>query len=79
MKPEDRYHRFVHWSDEDQCYIGYCPDWYSGGVCHGEDEESTYAELCQIVRDEIEHRLSKGESLPHAAVRATRDLDFVAA
>lgn len=21
MKPEDRYHRFVRWSDEDQCYI----------------------------------------------------------
>jgi hypothetical protein len=52
---------------------------YSGGVCHGEEEERTYAELCQIVRDEIEHRLSKGESLPHAAVGATRDLDFVAA
>jgi predicted RNase H-like HicB family nuclease len=41
MKPEDRYHRFVHWSDEDQCYIGYCPDLYFGGVCHGELEEET--------------------------------------
>jgi hypothetical protein len=25
-KPEDRYHRFVRWSAEDQSYIGYCPD-----------------------------------------------------
>ena len=36
MKPEDRYHRFVRWSDEDQCYIGYCPDLYFGGTCHGD-------------------------------------------
>ena len=79
MKPEDRYHRFVRWSDEvDQCYIGYCPDLYAGGVCHGEREEDTYAELCTIVRDEIAHRSAKGEVLPEPAVRATRDLDFAA-
>jgi hypothetical protein len=28
MKPEDQYHRFVRWSDEDSCYIGCCPDLY---------------------------------------------------
>ena len=79
MKPEDRYHRFVHWSDEDQCYIGYCPDLYYGGVCHGEQEEQVYAELCAIVRDEIAHRLAHHEDLPKPTVRATRDLDFAAA
>jgi hypothetical protein len=78
MKPEDRYHRFVRWSDEDQCYIGYCPDIYFGGVCHAAREEDTYAELCGIVRDEIAHRTAKGEQLPEPAVRATRDLDFAA-
>ena len=36
MKSEDRYHRFVRWSDEDRCYIGYCPDLYFGGVWHSE-------------------------------------------
>ena len=79
MKPEDRYHRFVRWSDEDQCYIGYCPDLYYGGCCHGDQEEQTYADLCAIVRDEISHRLNNGETLPTPAVRATRDLDFAAA
>jgi predicted RNase H-like HicB family nuclease len=79
MKPADKYHRFIHWSDEDQCYIGYCPDLYFGGVCHGSDEEETYAELCSIVREEIAHRLAKGENLPEPAVRATRDLGFAAA
>lgn len=79
MKPEDRYHRFVHWSDEDQCYIGYCPDLYYGGVCHGEQEEHVYSELCGIVRDEIAHRLTQNEELPKPTVRATKDIDFAAA
>lgn len=78
MKPADSYHRFVKWTDEDQCYIGYCPDLFYGGVCHGEQEEQTYADLCTLVRDEIAHRLAKGETLPTPAVRATRDLDFAA-
>jgi len=72
MKPEDRYHRFVRWSDEDQCYIGYCPDLYFGGVCHGDHEKDTYADLCAIVRDEISHRLARGEALPNPAVRVNR-------
>ena len=55
------------------------PDLYYGGVCHGDQEEQTYAELCAIVRDEIAHRLAKGDDLPTPAVRATRDLDFAAA
>ncbi|MGC6565902.1 MAG: hypothetical protein ACON38_09885 [Akkermansiaceae bacterium] len=40
MKVDDQYHRFVRWSDEDEVYIGYCPDLYLGGVCHSESEES---------------------------------------
>jgi hypothetical protein len=79
MKPADSYFRFVKWSDEDQCHIGYCPALFYGGVCHGEDEETTYAYLCTIVRDEIDHRLAKGENLPKPSVCATRDLDFAAA
>jgi hypothetical protein len=79
MKPEDRYHRFVHWSDEDQCYIGYCPDLYFGGVCHGELEEETYGNLCSIGREEIAHLLSRGDALPIPAVRATRDLELAGA
>lgn len=57
----------------------YYPDLYFGGVCHGSQEEQTYAELCAIVRDEITHRLAKGETLPEPAVRTTRDLGFAAA
>ena len=76
MKPEDRYHRFIQWSDEDQCYIGYCPDIFYGGCCHGDLEEEVYAELCGIVREEIADRIARKQVLPQAMVRATRDLDF---
>ncbi len=56
MKAADQYHRFVRWSDDDRLCIGYCPDLYFGGVCHGENEEQVDAELCGIIRDEIAHR-----------------------
>jgi hypothetical protein len=26
MKAEDRYLKFVRWSDDDRAYVGYCPD-----------------------------------------------------
>lgn len=66
MKPEDRYHRFVRRSDEGQCYIGYCQDLYLGGFCNGGLEETTYSDLCAIVRDEVALRIAKGEPLPRA-------------
>lgn len=78
MESSDRYHRFVRWSEEDQLYIGYCPDLYFGGVCHGEGEEAVYAELCGHIRDEVTHRQDRGESLPEPAVRVTRDVEMVA-
>ena len=79
MKPADSHLRFLKWSDEDQCYIGYCPDLFYGGVCHGQEEEETYANLHSVACDEIDHRLSKDEKLPTPSARATRDLDFAAA
>lgn len=79
MKIADQYHRFVRWSDEDQIYIGYCPDLYFGGICHGDNDEQVYATLCGIIRDEVVHRQERGESLPVPAVRVTRDVELVAA
>ena len=38
-----------------------------------------YAELCGIIRDEVNHRQQRGEPLPKAAVRVTRDVDLMAA
>jgi hypothetical protein len=57
MKTEDRYLKFVRWSDEDKAYVGFCPDLFPwGGVCHGADEEQTYRELRELVPLTLLHR-----------------------
>jgi len=54
MKVEDRYLKYARWSDDDNAYVGYCPDLFPcGGVCHGADEEMTYRTLRELVSEEI--------------------------
>jgi len=74
MKAEDQYLKFVRWEDEDNCYIGYCPDLFPcGGVCHGLNEEQTYRELCLLVREEVEELVKSSRSLPPSSTRPMRD------
>ncbi len=58
-----RYTKMVEWSDEDQCFIGRCPEIMGGGV-HGQDEAKVYAELCQAVEEMIELIHADGQELP---------------
>ena len=53
MKDSARYVKLVEWSDEDGCFVGQCPG-IIGPCCHGDDEASVYAELCQIVEEWVE-------------------------
>lgn len=74
MKAENRYLKFVRWSEEDSAYVGFCPDLFPwGGVCHGNDEEQTYRELCELVREEIEQLQAAGSELPAATTRPMRE------
>jgi hypothetical protein len=74
MKTEDRYFKFVRWSDDDGAYVGYCPDLFPcGGVCHGDDEEQTYRQLGALVRDEIEQLTAAKKELPAPATRPMRE------
>ena len=63
MKASARYVKIVEWSEEDECYVGSCPDLFYGG-CHGDDEKEGFAELCQIVDETIELYESDGKPLP---------------
>jgi predicted HicB family RNase H-like nuclease len=58
-----RYAKFVEWSEEDQCFIGRCPEIMAGGV-HGLDESRVYAELCQAVGEMLELIHADGDALP---------------
>ena len=74
MKTEDRYLKFVRWSDDDDAYVGYCPDLFPwGGACHGADEEQTYRQLRALVCEEIEHLTAGGKELPPPVTRPMRE------
>jgi hypothetical protein len=55
---------FVAWSEEDQAFVGYCPTLFLGGVCHDENRIAAFAKLVEIVDEDIQSRLEKGEALP---------------
>lgn len=67
MKPIDAYHRWVEWSDEDQVYIGKCPDLITG--IHGDDPVQVYKELGEVVQEVIDHFQQTGRELPAARTR----------
>jgi len=67
MKPMDAYHRWVDWSDEDQVYIGKCPDLITG--IHGDDPVQVYKELVEVVQEVIDHLQHTGRELPPVRTR----------
>jgi predicted RNase H-like HicB family nuclease len=67
MKKGDRYHKWVEWSDEDQVYIGKCPDLITG--IHGYDPLQVYRELCDVVEEVIDHFEAEGRPLPTPRVK----------
>jgi predicted RNase H-like HicB family nuclease len=74
MKAQDQYLRFVKWEDADKAYVGYCPDLFPwGGVCHGQTEEGTYHQLCELVAEEVEDLRREGKDLPPPSTRPMRD------
>jgi len=67
MKESDKYHKWVEWSEEDQVYIGKCPDLITG--IHGNDPHIVYQELTRIVEEVIEHFQKENRPLPPALVK----------
>lgn len=61
----DRYKKVVYWSDEDECFIGICPELMYGGV-HGNDPVEVFRELTEAVEETIEIMLADGKTLPEA-------------
>lgn len=72
MKESDHYHKWVEWSEEDQVYIGKCPDLITG--IHGDDPVKLYGELLQVVDEVIGHFKAEGRTLPNPRVRPMRDV-----
>ncbi|MCB1134369.1 MAG: pilus assembly protein HicB [Verrucomicrobiae bacterium] len=69
MKREtDIYHRWVAWSEEDQAYIGRCPDLFVGGV-HGNDPIKVARALQKVIDEWEEIFQADRRALPPARVR----------
>jgi predicted RNase H-like HicB family nuclease len=63
MNQADRYVKLVEWSDEDQCFIGSCPELFYGG-CHGDDPQAVFGELCEILEEMVDLYQQEGKPLP---------------
>lgn len=64
----DRYEKIVYWSDEDQCFIGVCPEFFDGGV-HGSDPNDVFRELLEVVDEWVEIFEKDGRPLPEPKPR----------
>ena len=62
-KESDLYKKIVYWSDEDNCFIGMCPELMYGGV-HGDDAFEVFKELNAAVEEVIEIYKEDGTPLP---------------
>ena len=67
MSESAKYIKIVEWSDEDECYIGYCPG-IIGPCCHGDNEVEVFRQLCEIVDDLLAHAQKRNRSLPQPTV-----------
>lgn len=72
MKASDRYHKWVEWSEDDQAYLGKCPDLITG--IHGNDPKEVYADLCEVIEDIITHFQSEGRPLPSPKVKPMQEV-----
>ena len=59
----NEYHLVLNWSEEDQCYIGRCPELFVGGV-HGSDPEKVFRELRDVAEWVIATHSKDGKTLP---------------
>jgi len=58
------YFKYVEWSDEDKTYVGYAPELFLGGVCHGKKEAKVYNKLLEHVDEAIAEFRVIGKELP---------------
>ena len=72
MKTIDHYHKWVEWSEEDNTYIGKCPDLITG--IHSDDPVKLYRDLCEVIEDVIQHCEFEGKTLPAPYIRPMREV-----
>ena len=64
-KMQSEYHFVMNWSEEDQCYLGRCPDLFLGGV-HGDDPEKVFNEIRELATWVIKTHRKDGKPSPNS-------------
>ena len=72
MRKSDLYHKWIEWSEQDQTYIGKCPDLITG--IHGDDPVKLYRELCEVVEDVILHFETERRIAPKPRVHPMQEV-----
>ena len=72
MRPSDRYHKWIEWSDQDGAYLGRCPDVITG--IHGSDPVRLYDELCTVVNEVLTELERSERNLPQPLTRPMREV-----
>ena len=72
MRPGDRYHKWIEWSDEDATYLGRCPNVITG--IHGGEPIRLYEELCDVIDDVLAELEAAGRRLPQPLTRPMREV-----
>ena len=65
------YKGIITWSDEDECYVGTCPELFAGG-CHGDTKEDVQNQLDAIIADVVDDFKKENKPLPKPSVRKAR-------
>lgn len=50
MCSQNKYTKTIYWSEEDNCFIGQCPELIIGGI-HGRSEKEVFSELTQAIHE----------------------------
>lgn len=64
-----KYHHWVAWSEEDQFFVGHCPDLSNGGMCHNDDPRQAYNELIDLMEWHCQRARENHKPLPQARLR----------
>jgi predicted RNase H-like HicB family nuclease len=76
MRTQDKYLAFVRWSEEDQAYVGYCPDLFpAGGVCRGITPVEAYGVLYEMIEGSVATAEAQGIALPPVHTRPMREVE----
>lgn len=62
-----QYHHWVEWSDEDECFLGRCPDLFGGG-CYGDDPVQVYRQLLELMDEVAADYLEAQKALPRRRI-----------